>query len=733
MNVQLPPLQEEKILRFPYFPTPWQCVIFRNWGLVPADRIAAVLQTTESVVRAEAAALGLDPETIPHPDWLTKGYITIIHYNWHILSYDKICTLLQWTPQRLAYTLREDDFQEIKLGSFKPAVPDTIYRPLTEEEAAETAKIRQIIKETLRKLPEEYTAPFDFLPHFAKHGGKPMTIADPRFEERYLYSYCALYGDTFADRNLLDASFPDELLEAYAANGITGIWTHVVLYTIVPYPFDPALSEGWEARQDGMRYLTEKLAKYGLRLFLYFNEPRAMPESFFAKHPELRGRKGDPYSTLCTSLPEVQNYLRDSVRMLAEKLPLLGGFFTITASENLTSCHSHAPLTGNCGCPRCDALGIKRTDTFALINRLIWEGVSAVSDSIRVIAWSWGWHQSETPEVIEKLPREVAVMNVSEQAVRKNIGGTVTSVIDYSLSVEGPGEYSLATWTKAHREGHKGYAKMQLNNTWELAAVPCIPAFEKVYRHLRRLSEAGEAAPDGLMLSWTLGGYPSPTISLLSRFFDKAKPLPELSEIYEEMFPKADVSAIAEAVHHFSEAFDAFPFDIGCAYHGPQFHAPANWLFADPTGFRATMTGFPYDDIIAWRNIFPEETYISQLKILSDGWHKGLEILRPVCEGADSVTLRELWDCAEVCDAHFRSMYLQCQFVCLRDGKPAEDGMTFAGILAEEESISLRVAAVQAHNPMIGYESTNHYVYWKNNLLEKVINCRYLTERMGKS
>jgi len=731
MYVQLPPLQEDKILHFPYFPTVYQCVIFRNWGLVPADRIASVIGTDEKTVRTAAAEMGLDPNESVNPDWMTKGYITIIHYNWHILSYDDICTMLQWTPERLAYTLREDDFLEVKMGRFKPAVPDCTYRPLTDAEKTETEKICRIIRETTEKLPPVTDAPFDFNPHFAHHGGEPMVIENPRFEERYLYSYCALYGDTFSDRALLDASFPDKLLEAYAANGITGIWTHVVLYTIVPYPFDPALSEGWEARQEGMRYLTEKLAKYGLKLFFYFNEPRAMPETFFARHPELRGRKKDAYSTLCTSLPEVQNYLRDSAAMLAKNIPLLGGFFTITASENLTSCHSHAPLQGASGCPRCDALGKTRTDTFALVNRLILEGVSSVPGSaVRVIAWSWGWDPSETPEVIEKLPNEVAVMNVSEQAVQKNIGGTVTSVIDYSLSVEGPGEYSLSTWRKAHREGHKGYAKMQLNNTWEIAAVPCIPAFEKVYRHLRRLCEAGEAAPDGLMLSWTLGGYPSPTIGLVSRFLDAAKPIPELSEIYAEMFPSADIPAITEAVHLFSEAFDAYPFDIGCAYHGTQFHAPANWLFAEKTGFHATMTGFPYDDLVGWRNIFPEETYMHQLKILSDGWSKGMEILTPVCADSDDPVLRELWDCAEVCDAHFRSMYLQCLFVCLRDGHPVQTELTIPDILAEEESISLRVAAVQAHNPMIGYESTNHYVYYRNHLLEKVVNCRYLAERM---
>ena len=87
MYVQLPPVQEEKILHFPHFPAVYQCVIFRNWGLVPAERLAKVLHTDTTTVLREAEAMGLDPAAVVHPDWMTKGYITIIHYNWHILSY----------------------------------------------------------------------------------------------------------------------------------------------------------------------------------------------------------------------------------------------------------------------------------------------------------------------------------------------------------------------------------------------------------------------------------------------------------------------------------------------------------------------------------------------------------------------------------------------------------------------------------------------------------------------
>lgn len=756
MRIQIPPLMADKLLPATHFPAPYQCVIFRNWGLVPEERIAKVLKTDIDTVRKSAVALGLPEYPVVLEKWLTKGYITIIHSNWHLLTYEELCVLLDWPLEKLAFTFREDDFLEVKLGNFKPAVLDCSYRPLTAREEEKTRTICKLVTEIVSGLPPVTAQPFDFQPLFRIHGQKPLVFKNPRFEERFVYSYCAVFGDTLADKSLLDSSFPDELLAAYAALGITGVWIQIVLYKIVPYPFDPNLSEGWEIRQEGMRYLTEKLKKYGLRLFLYFNEPRAMPISFFDRHPDLKGMTNaeGTYATLCVSRPEVQEYLRNSAAMIAQNVPLLGGVFTITASENLTNCYSHVPYGQESACPRCAGMG--RAESYALVNRLVWEGMKSVSDTIRVIAWTWGWAPECAADVIERLPKEVSVMNVSEQAVEKRIGDTVTSVLDYSISVEGPGSYALNNWTCAHRSGHKAYAKIQTNNTWEIAIVPYIPVFEQIYRHMAKLSKAGEAKPDGLMLSWSLGGYPSVPLEIAAAFYEKSDRIPTLHEIYESVFPGADIEALENAVHEFSEAFDEYPFHLGTAYRGTQELAPANLLYEKPTGFQATMTGYPYDDLDGWRSIFPVKTYMGQLKKLSERWHKGLELLRPVCQsaagagrtdcgrkkpdgkasggtdcGTQTPVLKELWDCAEICDCHFRSMYLQCLFVCLRDNRQeaAEDTLSIPEILQEEMEISMRTAAVQARNPAIGYEACNHYYYYRNALVEKVLACRLLKEK----
>ncbi|MBQ4089399.1 MAG: hypothetical protein IJC56_05920 [Clostridia bacterium] len=720
MYVQLPPI-EDRILPIPHFPAPFQCVIFRNWGIVPVSRIAAVIGASKAQICESAAQLGLSGGDAD-PAWLEKGYITIIRMNWHLLSYEQLCTLLGWSMEKLSFTLREDDFLDVKLGNFKPVTPDVTYRPLTADEQRRTIEIRKIVGESLSKLPPVTAAPFDFAPRFLR---PEITASGSRFRERIVYSYCSLYGDAFSDRRLLDESFPDELLASYQSLGITGIWTHVVLYQITPFLFDEKISDGWRTRLSGIAYLTEKLAKYGIKLFLYFNEPRAMPEAFFESHPGLRGAKMGEFSTMCIRHPAVQDYLSKNVALICEKAPLLGGFFTITASENLTNCHSHFSSPALTPCPRC--ADESPASTYALVNSII---RAAAPENVQVVAWTWGWPQEATPEVVKLLPDGVSVMNVSEQAVKKLIGGTETSVLDYSISVEGPGEYAISTWNAAHAAGHSAFAKLQLNNSWEMSAVPCIPVFERIYRHLKRLAELGDACPDGLFLSWSLGGCPSPTLALVSAC--SGEKLPALEDIYRRIFPGCNIPLLTHAIHLFSEAFDAYPFHIGSLYSGPQQCAPANLLHAAPTGFNATMVCFPHDHLDGWRSIFPRETYIDQLKKLSDTWIKGLPVLKNACIGCENDPMVALLaDCAEVCACHFRSMYLESIFISRRDGLAVpEDAPDMHSILIEEESIALRTAAVQARNPFIGYESSNHYYYTRGLLIEKVINCRHIAQNI---
>ena len=104
----------------PHFPDRVHEFVWRNWDAVEPAKLATILKTTVENVRALAGSMGLPPAgTIP-PEMKTRGYITLIRRNWHLLPYEQLLTLLEMTPERLAFALREDDFLWIKLGSLKP-------------------------------------------------------------------------------------------------------------------------------------------------------------------------------------------------------------------------------------------------------------------------------------------------------------------------------------------------------------------------------------------------------------------------------------------------------------------------------------------------------------------------------------------------------------------------------------------------------------------------------------
>lgn len=130
-------------LEFSHFPTKHQAVIWRNWEMAPAKRLAAVLKTAEAEIVQAAREMGLRVPPVVDKKWLERGYITIIRNNWHLLPYEQLLQLLGWTPERLAYTLREDDFLWTKLGQLKPEAKAVYYRPLTADAAERTRELQK--------------------------------------------------------------------------------------------------------------------------------------------------------------------------------------------------------------------------------------------------------------------------------------------------------------------------------------------------------------------------------------------------------------------------------------------------------------------------------------------------------------------------------------------------------------------------------------------------------------
>ena len=95
-------------IRNAWFPTEYQAVLFRTWGMYSAEILAEVLETTPENIRESWELLGLDPNKTIDPEWRRRGYITTIRDTWHILSKPQQCKLLGVTA---------DEFEIILLGS----------------------------------------------------------------------------------------------------------------------------------------------------------------------------------------------------------------------------------------------------------------------------------------------------------------------------------------------------------------------------------------------------------------------------------------------------------------------------------------------------------------------------------------------------------------------------------------------------------------------------------------
>jgi hypothetical protein len=108
-------------LEFEHFPSRLHTFLWRNWNVVPVERLAAVLETSVENVNRVAATMGLPSQQKILQIWeSSQGYITVLRRNWHLLPFSQLVVLLKQSPEQLAESLQEDDFLYIKLGSIKP-------------------------------------------------------------------------------------------------------------------------------------------------------------------------------------------------------------------------------------------------------------------------------------------------------------------------------------------------------------------------------------------------------------------------------------------------------------------------------------------------------------------------------------------------------------------------------------------------------------------------------------
>lgn len=723
----LPVEGPDRAVAYPHFPTTFHAVVYRNWGLVPAAVLATTLRSTPGFVHTVAAALGLPHATADH-DLRGRAYLSIIRRNWHLLPLHQITSLLGWSDDRLAHTLDEDDFLFIKLGSHKPACAEVGEVERTEHVRAHEERIRAAVTSELDHLAAVPGEPlFAFVDDFARGLSADGPLPSGGLSPLMCYGY-------FCDYASADGGYDDGYVHSLRACGIDSIWQPGLLRELAPFPWDPSLSEGWQERLDRLRQTVARLKAAGMRLYLYLNEPRALPSDFFDRFAHLKGAVEGDVAALCTSLPEVQDYLTEAVAQLCASVPDLGGIITITFSENLTNCWSHQYPSIQAGteaetadCARC--LGVGVPAVVAGVNNAIAAGIRQAETPAELIVWDWSWPERHAVEIIDRTDPSASLLSVSEWGCQINRGGVVSTVDEYAMSASGPSATARRHWQAARARGMRILAKIQVNNSWELSAVPYIPITASVSRHVAGLLDEGVS---GIMASWTLGGYPSPSMDLLAqaaaavREGTRFDPRAALLEVARGRFGSNAAPDVIAAWTVAAEAFEQYPFSQTTVYTSPVNYGPANPLWSEPTGRRATMLGFPYDDVETWRGPYPAQVLAAQFERVASGLAEAHHLLHSVSAADEQHRQALATECRflEVGAIHLASVANQIRFATLR-----ADPVAASAILVAERELARRLLRLQWVDSRIGYEASNHYYYTALDLIEKIFNCDDIRRR----
>lgn len=743
----LPPTSADRAEPTPHFPTRMAAYVWRNWNLVDLEKLARTVDATPEELIEVADALGLPKYEAPK--WAPeRAYITVTRRNWSILPYEQLLTLLGFTPSEFAEKLREDDFLSVKLGAKPLCDPLTYAKPSAEELEAyrELAKkVEDAVSESVAAL---FARPNDYLFRFLDdldgpaESSKVAAGAASQFEICYLHSYFAVFGDPLLqDSSLL---YPDKLLAKLQERGVNGVWLHSLLRDLAPPTEDfPEFGAKSEIRRAALRDLVNRAKRYGIDVYLYMNEPRAMPAEFFNAHPEEKGVVEGQYCALCASSPKVRKWLTDSLAYLFEDVPGLGGIFTITGSENLTTCVSHGRFAD---CPRCK----KHNDVELLVdlNAAMEEGVHRTAPDAKVIVWDWGWRgHGMAEDVIAALPKNVWLQTVSEWALPLKRGGVDTTVGEYSISAVGPGPRAKAHWAAAKKAGLKTIAKCQFNTTWEAGSVPAVPAMDLIAQHAHALSRSGV---DGVMAGWSLGGYPSMNLEIVHEF--ATDPNAEIDAVLNKLAKRYYGVEGAELARKgwstISTAFQEFPYGGSVVYNAPNLIGPMNLLRSNPTRRPATMVGIPYDDLDAWRGSYPAEIFAEQMRKCGDGFLLGAQDLEKASKYLNTEEARSQTLYAKALGIIYQSCANQTRFILARNERIALQEELNTGANAELEArlknadqtmleiakAELKLAnalrVLQLQDGKIGFESTNQYWFAANDAVEKIVSCLDIIEKL---
>jgi len=506
--------------------------------------------------------------------------------------------------------------------------------------------------------------------------------------------------------------YHDNHLLRMLEHGINGIWLRGALREFARVSVFPEFGPRSDAILAALRDLTARAAGFGMKVFLYMNEPMGLPSrsSFWERYPHLAGvpTRHAPIRTMCTSQPETLEYLREGTRYVFDQVPGLAGVILISASEYPSHCYCHQSRPDDPAeqqrlieegflCPRC----VSRTpqEVVAEVITSIRDGAKSASPAAEVIAWNWSWSFYEPdPQtgILTRLPEDVIVMGDYER-------GEPTRALDfdyendeYSIKVIGPSRRFRGVAEFQQSRGRPVYAKIQIGTTHENPNVPYLPTLHKVAAKFRTLHATGVT---GMMMCWNFGNVLSLSTETAREFsWDPAPASIEegLLRVATRNFGPDAAPDVVAGWDRISHAQDDFPGSIPVMYYGPISRAPSfafefdridkafpnSWLLdEDPRG----------DIVGEWTSPFGGPKVVECYRAVAAGWQEGVDLMRrglAKARGEDRQRLERELGVAEIC---------RIQLVCsadLIDFLMARDAFIEATDAAERRRLLDRMEAL---------------------------------------
>ena len=499
-----------------------------------------------------------------------------------------------------------------------------------------------------------------------------------------------------SDVKYIETSFPlpytDGLLARISHQGFNAVWL-IVQHgeVVVDSKVFPGLNNPQaERRIQRIRDLVSRGKRFGIDVILYYgNEFCSVPKTFYEKRPDTKG-VGPCYvggKALCSSHPEVKEFVAETTRELFRRVPGLGGLCEIYDSE----VYKHCACAGQQkACPRCKDFAAEdiAVDALAVIDRAMRE----VDPDADHIAWTYlGHFKPWAAKAIPKFPKKMIFQANFARHVPIVRGGVTNRAEDYIICEVGPSDYFTAMMKTAKAAGRRRAAKTEHATALSFVTVPYYPCMQQWCARAEKLSEF---SLDTLWATYCHYGYtPGRTADVLKGYSWTDGPRGDelLRLIARRDFGPGTEDHVLAAWEHFTRGMRHFPYSNGVnKYPGPLQTGPSQPLFLDPEE-KAMGTARAWQNDLKWCRPWGPKLTAECFGKMVEEFDQGLECLRKARKVATDCGKFELdreIGVAETMKRSAVSMINMIRWIPLRDAYAAASAGT------EKEAIRKRLIAV---------------------------------------